>query len=64
MGALEGATGLPVGLHRDTRDNYVFRFFRLLCEAGIGVCTAEAPFDAAQDRPRARSKISKFGFSL
>ena len=31
-------------------------FFRLLCEAGIGVCTAEAPFDSAQDRRRAQRK--------
>jgi len=29
-------------INRDTRGNYFFRFFRLLCEAGIAVCTAEA----------------------
>jgi len=33
---------------------YFIRFFRLLCEPGSGVCTAEAQ--------RAQSKISKFEF--
>ncbi len=28
MGALEGATGLPVGLHRDKRNNYLFSVFQ------------------------------------
>ena len=37
--------------------------FRLSCEAGLKKCTAEAPFDVAQDRLRTRSKeflIKKF----
>jgi len=37
----------------------MFRPLRLLCEAGLGVCTAEAPFDAAQDRRRAQRKSPK-----
>ncbi|MDZ4345051.1 MAG: hypothetical protein U1E51_21730 [Candidatus Binatia bacterium] len=36
--------------------NLLNRFFRLLREAGLGVCTAETLFDAAQDRRRAQRK--------
>ena len=37
--------------------------FRLSCEAGLGDCTAETPFDVAQGKLRTRSKdflINKF----
>ena len=34
----------------------ILRVFRLSYEARLGDCTAEAPFDCAQDRLQARSK--------
>jgi hypothetical protein len=40
-----------------------FRVANVILVAGLGDCTAEAPFDAAQDRRRAPRKISKFEFT-